>query len=67
MGDYILTAIHLLLVTPCLILGMYFYRKQRKELDVRQRICQRLAIVWSMLIFVVVSLSIDHLWTTYIQ
>ena len=67
MGDYILTAIHLLLVTPCLILGMYFYRKQRKELDVRQRIYQRLAIAWSVLIFVVVSLSVDHLWTTYIQ
>ena len=66
MDDYILAAIHLLLVTPCLFLGVYFYRSQRKELDARQRITQRLAIVWCIVIFVVVSLSVDYLWDTYI-
>ena len=66
MEDYILTAIHLLLVTPCLLIGMYFYRKQRQELDARQRIYQRLAITWCLIIFVVVSLSVDHLWATYV-
>ncbi len=66
MGDHILTAIHLVLVTPCLFLGMYFYRKQRKELDAQQRIYQRLAVAWCAMIFVIVSLSVDHLWTTYV-
>ncbi len=66
MEDYVLTAIHLVLVTPCLFLGMYFYRKQRKELDRRQRIVQRLAIAWCVTVFVVVSLSVDYLWATYI-
>ncbi|MDJ0748378.1 MAG: hypothetical protein QNJ11_02780 [Woeseiaceae bacterium] len=66
MGDHILTAIHLMLVSPCLFLGMYFYRKQCKELDARQRIYQRLAIAWCAMIFVIISLSVDHLWTTYV-
>ena len=67
MDDYILAAIHLLLVTPCLFLGVYFYKKQRKELDARQRIIQRLAIAWCVVIFIVVSLSVDYLWAAYIQ
>ncbi len=67
MDDYILTAIHLVLVTPCLFLGMYFYKKQRNELDAQQRIFQRLAIAWCVLIFVIVSLSVDHLWATYVM
>jgi len=67
MEDFILTAVHLVLATPCLFLGVYFYKKQRKELEMRQRIYQRLAIVWSILVFVLVSLSVDHLWSTYIR
>ncbi len=66
MEDSILTAMHLLLVTPCLLLGVYFYRKQRRELDARHRTMQRLAIAWFVMIFVIVSLSVDHLWATYI-
>lgn len=67
MDDYILTAIHLALVTPCLLLGMYFYRKQRRELDARQRVYQRLAIVWCAIVFVVIGLSMDCLWATYVK
>ena len=67
MDDYFLTAIHLLLVTPCLLLGVYFYKKQRKELDARQRIYQRLALAWCVVIFVVISLSLDALWATWVS
>ncbi len=66
MEDYILPAIHLLLATPCLFLGVYFYKKQRRELDVKQRIFQRLAIVWCAIVFVIISLSVDGLWATYV-
>ncbi|MDJ0710906.1 MAG: hypothetical protein QNJ14_10965 [Woeseiaceae bacterium] len=59
-------AIHLLLATPCLFLGVYFYKKQRRELDVKQRIFQRLAIVWCAIVFVIISLSVDGLWATYV-
>ena len=67
MDDYLVAAIHLVLVTPCLFLGMYFYKRQRKEPDARQRILQRLAIIWCVAIFIVVSLSVDYLWATYIS
>ena len=66
MEDYILPALHLLLATPCLFLGVYFYKKQRRELDVKRRIIQRLAIVWAAIIFVIIGLSLDHLWATYV-
>ena len=66
MEDYILPAIHLLLATPCLFLGVYFYKKQRRELDVKQRIFQRFAIVWCAIVFVIISLSVDGLWATYV-
>ena len=64
---HFLAALHLLLATPCVFLGMYFYRKQTKELDVRKRIVQRLWIAWSVIIFVVVGLSLDHLWSTWVN
>ncbi len=66
MEEYILPAAHLVLATPCLFLGIYFYKKQRRELDVTQRAVQRLAIVWCGIVFVIVSLSLDDLWATYI-
>ena len=67
MEDYALAAIHLLLATPCLFIGVYFYKKQRRELDAKQRTLQRLAIGWCVAIFIVVSLSVDYLWATYIS
>ena len=66
MEAYFLSALHLVLATPCLFLGIYFYRRQRRELDAKQRIVQRLAIVWSAIVFVIIGLSLDNLWATYV-
>lgn len=57
--------VHLLLVAPCFALALRWYRLQRREKDRRTRIWQRLGIVWAMVIFVVISLSVDCFWSTY--
>ena len=67
MEAYLLSALHLVLATPCLFLGIYFYKKQRRELDARQRIIQRLAIVWVATVFVIIGLSLDYLWASYVM
>lgn len=59
--------VHLLLITPCFVLALRWYRLQQKQEDWRIRAWQRLGIVWAITIFVVVSLSVDYLWSRYVS
>ena len=66
MEDHLRSFVQLILATPCVFLAMCLYKKQRRERDAHERLWQRLGIVWAVIIFVVVNLSIEHLWATYI-
>lgn len=66
MEDHLRSLALLILVTPCFFLAMRLFKRQRKEPDPRERLWQRLGIVWAVIIFVVVNLSFEYLWTTYV-
>ncbi len=66
MEDHLRSLALLILVTPCFFLAMRLYKRQREEPDARERLWQRLGVVWAVIIFVVVNLSFEYLWTTYV-
>ncbi len=66
MEDHIRSLVHLILATPCFVLALRFYREQRTELDARKRLWQRLGIVWAATVFLVLGLSFEWFWTTYV-
>ncbi len=66
MDDHIRSLVHLVLAAPCFILVMRLYKMQRKEPDARERLLQRLGIVWAATIFLVLGFSFEWFWTTYI-
>ncbi len=66
MEDQLRSLAHLLLVAPCFVLALRWYRRQREEREQQTRIWLRLGIVWAMLIFVTVSLAMDHFWSTWV-
>ncbi len=57
MEDSLRSLLHLLLVTPCVVLALRWYRLQKKEPDTQARIWLWLGILWAMAIFVVVGLA----------
>ena len=66
MEDHLRSLAQLLLITPCFVLALRWYRLQKNELDRRMRIWLRLGVLWTMVVFVVVSLARNCLWSTWV-
>ncbi len=66
MEDHLRSLVQLLFVTPCFVLALRWYRLQRKEPDKYVRTWQRLGVLWAMVVFVVISLAGNCLWTRWV-
>ncbi len=66
MEDLLRSFAEFALAAPSLVLALRLYKLQRKELNARQRVWQRLGIAWAVIVFPVLVISFECFWTSYI-